>query len=37
MRIKETISADEVGKSEDALPEFWQLHKKLREEKEAKP
>ena len=37
MQIKETLSADEVGKLEDVLPEFRRLHKKLREEKEAKP
>ena len=35
MRIKETISADEVGKLEDVLPEFKQLLKQ-KEEKDGK-
>ena len=34
MRIKETISASEVGKLEDVLPEFRQAHKRKEEEKE---
>ena len=30
MRIKETISADEVGTLEDILPEFRQSHRQKR-------
>ena len=35
MRIKEIISADEVGKLEDVLPEFRQPLKQKEEEKDA--
>ena len=36
MRIKETISADEVGTLEDILPEFRQSHRQKKKSGEKK-